>query len=296
MMKNFFQSLKMITDNNLFHHPLYSAKFFLLYYCHNLRLTIPVIFFLFMSLTAAQVSSAAAEENGIVRDSQQLISFKNSLSNPNELVSWQPTISPCNFDGVSCKNSRVSSIDLSNYRLNADLSKVASFLLPLQNLESLVLKNANISGSVSSVSRLSCTALLKSLDLSENAISGPVTDIPALGVCSGLVSLNLSKNSMDPFVKGGGRASGLPSSLQVLDLSYNNISGENVVSWLLSSALSGLQYLSLKGNKVSGVLPEFNFKNCRIWTFHEQYLDQFPQIQRLLQLATLGLVFQQILW
>ncbi|KAK4394131.1 Systemin receptor [Sesamum angolense] len=261
MMKNFFQSLKMITDNNLFHHPLYSAKFFLLYYCHNLRLTIPVIFFLFMSLTAAQVSSAAAEENGIVRDSQQLISFKNSLSNPNELVSWQPTISPCNFDGVSCKNSRVSSIDLSNYRLNADLSKVASFLLPLQNLESLVLKNANISGSVSSVSRLSCTALLKSLDLSENAISGPVTDIPALGVCSGLVSLNLSKNSMDPFVKGGGRASGLPSSLQVLDLSYNNISGENVVSWLLSSALSGLQYLSLKGNKVSGILPEFNFKN-----------------------------------
>ncbi|KAI3451058.1 hypothetical protein Pfo_007723 [Paulownia fortunei] len=204
------------------------------------------------------ISSAAA--NGLLRDSQQLISFKNSLPNPNEFLSWQPTSSPCNFNGVSCKNSRVSSIELSNYHLNTDLSTVASFLLSLQSLESLVLKNANISGVISSVSRFSCGGFLNSLDLAENAISGPITDIPALGVCSGLVSLNLSKNSMDPFAKGVARGSGL-SSLHVLDLSYNNISGDNVVSWLLSSAFAELQYLSLKGNKVAGGLPEFNFKN-----------------------------------
>ncbi|PIN26881.1 Serine/threonine protein kinase [Handroanthus impetiginosus] len=244
----------MKADNNLFHHPLYSTKLFLPYYYHNLQLTILIIFF-FISLSA---SSAA--ENGLLKDSQQLISFKNSLPNPNELHNWQPTISPCNFHGVFCQNSRVSAIDLSNYQLNADLSKVANFLLPIESLESLVLRNANITGAISPASRFSCGASLSSLDLAENGISGPITDISALGVCSGLVSLNLSKNSMDPFVKGAARASGL-SALQVLDLSYNNISGDNVISWFLSSAFGELQHMSLKGNKVAGSFPEFSFKN-----------------------------------
>ncbi|KAK6125748.1 hypothetical protein DH2020_040522 [Rehmannia glutinosa] len=242
----------MKADNNLFHHPLYFIIFF--------------FFFFFISLSSQFQASTAADNGGLlIKDSQQLISFKNSLSNPDELITWQPTISPCNFHGVSCKNSRVSSIDLSNSHLNTDLSTVATFLLSLQNLESLVLKNTNISGPISSVSRFSCNSFLNSLDLSENYISGPITDIPALRVCSNLVSLNLSKNSMDPFVKGVARGYGL-SSLRVLDLSYNNISGENGVSWLLSTSFAELQYLSLKGNKVTGGLVEFNFKNL-------EYLD-----------------------
>ncbi|GFP83253.1 systemin receptor sr160 [Phtheirospermum japonicum] len=68
---------------------------------------------------------------------------------------------------------------------------------------------------------------------------------------------------MDPFVKGAvSRPSG-SSSLQALDLSYNNISGENAISWIFSSGFfPKLQHLSLKGNKISGGLPElFNFKN-----------------------------------
>ncbi|KAK6150543.1 hypothetical protein DH2020_015475 [Rehmannia glutinosa] len=228
----------MKADNNLFHHPLYFIFFF--------------FFFFFISLSSQFQASTAADNGGLlIKDSQQLISFKNSLSNPDELITWQPTISPCNFHGVSCKNSRVSSIDLSNSHLNTDLSTVATFLLSLQNLESLVLKNTNISGPISSISRFSCNSFLNSLDLSENYISGPITDIPALRVCSNLVSLNLSKNSMDPFVKGVARGYGL-SSLRVLDLSYNNISGENGVSWLLSTSFAELQYLSLKGNKVTG--------------------------------------------
>ncbi|KAI3461985.1 hypothetical protein Pfo_018648 [Paulownia fortunei] len=244
----------MKADKNLFHHPLYST--FLLYHYHYLRLFIFIRLF-FVSLSSTQVSSAA---NGLLGDSQQLLSFKNSLPHPNELLNWQPAISPCDFSGVYCKNSSVSSIDLSNYHLNTDFSKVASFLLSLQNLESLVLKNANISGAISSAPRFSCSSFLKSLDLAENAISGPISDVSTLGVCSGLVFLNLSKNWMDPFVKEVARGSGL-TSLHVLDVSYNKISGENVVPWLLSSEFAELQYLSLKGNKVAGSLPELNFKN-----------------------------------
>lgn len=230
----------MKADNNLFHHPLYLSNFLL------------ATTLLFLSLSSATV----------VRDSQQLISFKNSLSDPTQLPSWQPTISPCNFHGVSCKNSRVSSLDLSNFHLDTDFSTVANFLLSLQTLESLSLKNSNLSGSISAVSRFSCGASFTSLDLSENSISGPISDIPALGACPALSFLNLSKNSMDPFPRDTPHAAtaGLPS-LQVLDLSYNNISGDDVVSWLLSTAFPELQHLSLAGNRVTGSFTEFNFKN-----------------------------------
>ncbi|XP_073310455.1 brassinosteroid LRR receptor kinase-like [Primulina huaijiensis] len=225
------------------HDHLVSSKcFFFIFLCHHQSL-----------------------QQKILMDSRQLISFKNSLIDITQLQSWQPTISPCSFIGVSCKDSRVSSVDLSNSHLSADFSSVASFLLSIQNLESLVLKNAGIYGSISSVSSFSCGSFLSSLDLAENAISGSLTDISIIGTCRGLVFLNLSKNSLDPpFVKDVTQKdtpfAGL-SSLQVLDVSYNNISGQNVVPWLLSGGFSELQRLSLKGNKLSGDLPVLNSKN-----------------------------------
>ncbi|KAL2521398.1 Protein BRASSINOSTEROID INSENSITIVE 1 [Forsythia ovata] len=260
----------MKTDNN-------STSILLLYY--HLQKQLFIIFFFFIPLSFQQVSSATPP-NGLFRDSQLLISFKNSLPNPTELRNWVPTISPCNFTGVFCKNYRVSSIDLSDSHLNTDFSSVANFLLGIQNLESLVLKNANLSGVLTSISRLTCSGFLNSIDLAENGISGPVTDISSLGVCSGLVFLNLSKNFMDPFVKETtrGSPSGL-SSLHVLDISYNNISGQNVVSWLFSNEFAELQYLSLKGNKVAGSLPELNFKNLMYLDIStNNFSSNFPRI------------------
>ncbi|CAA0806432.1 Protein BRASSINOSTEROID INSENSITIVE 1 [Striga hermonthica] len=242
----------MKSDSHLFHHPLYALK--------------ALALLLILSLP----SFSAAADNGAVGllagDSRQLISFKNSLPNPGELQTWQPAVSPCNFRGVLCKNSRVSSVDLSGSRLDTDLGTVAGFLFPLQNLESLVLKNANITGAISSVARFSCSSRLNWLDLSGNSVSGHIAEIPALGICSGLISLNLSRNSVDPH-RGGGApraaATAVPSSsVQILDLSYNNISGDDAVAWILSGgAFPELRHLSLKGNRVSGAFPEFNFKN-----------------------------------
>ncbi|KAL8034102.1 hypothetical protein ABFX02_12G005300 [Erythranthe guttata] len=213
------------------------------------------------------LSSAAAAANGVHGDAELLLSFKNSLPPrplyPDELQNWRPETPVCNFSGVYCKTAAaVSAVDLAGYHLNADFSTVATFLLPLQNLESLSLKNANISGEISSPAKLiSCTSSLTTLDLAENAISGDVT---VLGVCSGLVFLNLSKNSMSPFDKeaASGSFSGRLKSLNVLDLSYNRISGDNVVSWFLSEEFSELQSLSLKGNKLAGSLPpQLKLKN-----------------------------------
>ncbi|XP_073140836.1 brassinosteroid LRR receptor kinase-like [Henckelia pumila] len=246
------------------HRNLISANFFF-FLCHHHSLQQQIlmsVFFFSIFLPSALVFSAS---NDLFRDSHQLISFKNSLLNPAQLQSWQPTISPCSFSGVSCKDSRVSSVDLSNYHLSVDFSSVASFLLSIQNLESLVLKNAGVYGSISSVSSFSCGSFLSSLDLAENSISGSLTNISILGSCLGLVFLNLSKNSLDPPLVKDVAQKGTPftglSSLQALDVSYNNISGQNVVPWLLSSGFSELQRLSLKGNKLAGDLPVLNSKN-----------------------------------
>ncbi|KAL8478871.1 hypothetical protein ACS0TY_030668 [Phlomoides rotata] len=192
-------------------------------------------------------------------DTRRLLSFKNSLPFPDQLFNWQLTAPPCSFNGVTCTGSRVSAIDLSNHHLDTDFSKVATFLLSLQNLESLVLKNANISGSLSSSSpKFTCSIFLTTLDLAENAISGPISDVSNLQDCSRLNALNLSMNSMGPLV---GTVSGGLKSLRVLDVSYNEISGDGVVSWILSNEFSELQHLSLKSNKLAGNLDELNFKN-----------------------------------
>ncbi|KZV14559.1 brassinosteroid LRR receptor kinase-like [Dorcoceras hygrometricum] len=226
--------------------------------CH--RVICFFFFFLLYTTTLSFPQPSYAADNGLTRDSQMLISFKNSLPDPDQLRSWQPTSPPCNFTGVSCKDFRVSSIDLSGYALNADLSKLGSFLLSLPALESLVLSNTAISGPVSPLSRISCGRMLNSVDLAGNSVSGAVTDISAFGVCSGLVFLNLSMNLIGPPMKEVARGSGL-SSLQVLDVSYNSISGSNVVSWLFSGGFSELQRLYLKGNKLGGSLPELHINN-----------------------------------
>ncbi|VFQ96771.1 unnamed protein product [Cuscuta campestris] len=190
------------------------------------------------------------------RDSQRLLSFKASIPDQTQLPTWVSIsgANPCSFAGVTCRGSRVSSIDLTNVILSTDFATVSSHLLSLESLESLVLKNTNLSGSLSSASESQCGASLRYLDLAENSITGAVSDVYSLSGCYNLKSLNLSRNSVDLPVTGGG---GETLKIQILDLSHNNISGQFVFS-LLSPEL---QFLSLKGNKLSGNIPELSFKN-----------------------------------
>ena len=91
--------------------------------------------------------------NGDVGEAEQLLLFKSSLQTPNRLPDWLKGANPCSFTGVSCRNSTVSSIDLSNIDLSADLELVSSSLLTLPGLESFVAKNCNLTGTVSWGSR-----------------------------------------------------------------------------------------------------------------------------------------------
>lgn len=242
--------MKLHNNNNTYHYlfnSLSSNSVFLL------------LFYLLCFLAPSASPAEAPDNNGVYRDSQQLLSFKSLLSNSKEL-NWSPKISPCNFTGVSCnKDSRVSVIDLSNSQLNLDFQAVSSFLLSLPNLETLLLKKSNLTGKLTVTTRSPCSLALSYLDLAENGISGPVSDVSGLSLCTKLKSLNLSKNSMD-FTSTDSK--GLSLNLESLDLSYNRITGQNFVPWLLSNGCSELRYLSLKGNKIAGsVLPLSDCKN-----------------------------------
>ncbi|CAK9187841.1 unnamed protein product [Ilex paraguariensis] len=226
---------------------------FLLYYL--------LLFLYFLTFLSLQASSASV--NGLSKDSQQLLSFKASLPIPNELHNWGSNNNPCNFTGVTCKNSRVSSIDLSSTQLSVNFLSVSSLLINIPNLETLLLKNSNLSGTVTSIARSQCSTVLIYIDLAENTVSGPISDLSSFGSCSSLRFLNLSQNLLDFNVQD---SKGLQLNLQVLDLSYNKISGQDVVRWLLPNGCGELRYLSLTGNKVAGDVPVSDCKSL-------EYLD-----------------------
>ncbi|KAK6238117.1 hypothetical protein QUC31_003586, partial [Theobroma cacao] len=198
---------------------------------------------------------AAASPNN--KDSQLLLNFKTSLPNPSLLQDWLPNQDPCSFKGITCQDSRVSSIQLSYTSLSTDFHLVAAFLLALENLESLSLLKANISGNISFPAGSKCSSLLTTLDLSQNTLSGSLLTVSSLASCSKLKVLNLSSNSLE---FSGKESRGLQLSLEVLDLSFNKISGGNVVPWILYGGCSELKLLALKGNKITG---EINVSNCK---------------------------------
>ncbi|XXG63779.1 hypothetical protein AAC387_Pa05g1886 [Persea americana] len=210
------------------------------------------LFFLSLPATASTAEIAA----GASMDAQQLLSFKSKIQNPQSLQSWQPNQNPCDFSFVSCQASRVSAIDLSFVRLHADFAYVSSYLLSLEKLERLSLKSTNLTGNLIAASDSPCGKLLIELDLAENGLSGEVSGISSLSSCSGLKSLNLSRNGLE-FSGGGADLSsgGRPPCVQVLDLSFNNISGGGVLPWIFSGGCTKLQYLNLATNGITGEIP-----------------------------------------
>lgn len=203
------------------------------------------------------LEAAAAAATSKSRDSQLLLNFKASLLDPSLLQSWVANQDPCSFKGVTCQDSKVSSINLSYTALSTDFHFVAAFLLSLQNLESLSLLKANISGNISFPSGSKCSSLLTTLDLSQNTLSGSLSTVSNLGSCTNLKVLNLSSNSLE---FSGKESRGLKLSLEALDLSFNKLYGGDVVPWLLYGGCSELKLLALKGNKICG---EINVSNCR---------------------------------
>ncbi|XP_072998662.1 brassinosteroid LRR receptor kinase BRI1-like [Typha latifolia] len=243
-------------------------------------------FLLFLLLLSLGIGSTAAG------DLELLMSFKNSLPNPSVLPSWNPGQSPCSFFGVGCNTGgRVASLVFQGVALSADFRSITSSLLALASLEKLSLRAGNLSGTVDSAGGARCGAQLAEIDISGNDLRGSVSHVAALaGACSGLKSLNLSGNSLGVYPDGKDRSSSFSvgfSGLDTLDLSFNKISGEKDLRWLLSSGIrqlflagnllsgsipaisscSSLQHLDLSSNGLAGEIPAGVFGSCRSLAF-----------------------------
>ncbi|XP_010925340.1 brassinosteroid LRR receptor kinase BRI1 [Elaeis guineensis] len=191
-------------------------------------------------------------------DLELLISFKGSLPDPKILPSWRPGGNPCFFAGVYCKGSRVVAVALDRLPLSTDLRSVASTLFAMGYLESLSLAFVNLTGTIGSAAGFRCGGRLTGLDLAGNRLVGSVADVSVLVTsCARLRSLNLSSNAVGTSTAGNAPSGGV-FLLQTLDLSFNKISAETDLRWLLSG--SDIKLLDLAGNQLSGMIPAI--PNC----------------------------------
>ncbi|XP_068648405.1 brassinosteroid LRR receptor kinase-like [Aristolochia californica] len=200
--------------------------------------------------------------SGASKDVDLLLLFKSSLRSPQVLQTWVESGNPCDFSGVTCKDSMVSAVDLSYLHLDCDLRYVSSYLMSLENIGSLTIKFANLTGNLLSTSQHTCSKALSELDLSGNGLIGDVSDISSLSSCMSLKYLNLSANRL----ASSGKSSAAPMSLTLrsLDLSFNQLTGQKILLSLSSGGCTELQVLKLAGNSLSGNVPLSGCRNLEV--------------------------------
>ncbi|XP_059066682.1 receptor-like protein EIX2 [Cryptomeria japonica] len=170
-----------------------------------------------------------------------------------------------NFEGETvlsaiCMLNNLRVVDLSDNELNGNLP---SCLGSLSSLTELYLNSNSLTGKIPVSSSLavldladnnfegetvlSAICMLSNLswvDLSYNELNGSLPS--CLGSLSSLTELYLNSNSLT-------RNIALPSSVAVLDLSYNNFEGETLLSAICM--LSNLSWVDLSYNELNGSLP-----------------------------------------
>lgn len=122
-------------------------------------------------------------------------------------------------------------------------------------------------------SKFNCGASLSSLDLSLNQISGFLSDFSLLASCSStLKSVNVSSNLLEFSGRDSG---GLRLNLEVLDVSFNKISGPTALPWILSPGCETMRHLALRGNKITG---QIDFSNCQKLQFLDLSFNNFSVV------------------
>ncbi|GER29910.1 leucine-rich repeat receptor-like protein kinase [Striga asiatica] len=204
-------------------------------------------------------------------EGKALLRFKSSINEDpvGSLSDWNVSDeTPCDWNGITCKQQKVVSISIPNNKMNGFLSPSLGSLsqlrhvnlrsnrlygvLPpelfkLQDLQSLVLYGNLLSGHVPS--DLGNLQFLQTLDLSHNLLNGSLPT--SLIQCKRLRNLDLSHNSLSgPLPDDFGKDFG---SLEKLDLSHNEISGSIPDGLGSLSSLQGT--LDLSHNMFNGSIP-----------------------------------------
>ncbi|XP_042504096.1 probable leucine-rich repeat receptor-like protein kinase At1g68400 [Macadamia integrifolia] len=176
-------------------------------------------FFILLSLLHFTLSQPSSNP-----DFKPLMAFKNASDTTNKLSSWNETVDPCRWYGVSCIRGRVNRLVLEGLDLRGSFQPLAS----LNQLRVLSLKRNSLSGTIPDLSNLTA---LKLLFLSYNEFSG---DFPA--------------------------SVSLLTRLYRLDLSYNNLSGQIPIT---VNHLTHLLTLRLEANQFSGPITGLSLPNLQ---------------------------------
>ncbi|KAI5064085.1 hypothetical protein GOP47_0020755 [Adiantum capillus-veneris] len=175
-------------------------------------------------------------------DGEALLGFLQGLAGAAKAINWTNSTSPCSWEGVGCNlaQDRVETLKLPGSGLYGSIRP--GTLGSLSHLQTISLRSNHLSGRIPD-DLANCTQLRK-LFLQNNLLTGPIpkfnsTLTPALNV------IDLSFNELS-----GEIPSSLPTlSLRILLLQNNSLSGP------IPQDLSGLVELNLTNNNLSGSIP-----------------------------------------
>ncbi|KAG5543546.1 hypothetical protein RHGRI_016323 [Rhododendron griersonianum] len=155
----------------------------------------------------------------IITDKEALISFKSGIDPETlgPLLTWDQTLSPCNWTGVWCNKvgARVVELDLAGLGLKGSISP---HIGNLSFLRSLQLQNNQLMGTFPN--QLDNLFRLRVLNMSFNIIQGVIPQ--NISRCTELEILDLEKNEISGIIP---RELSYLAKLQVLNLGRNHLFG-----------------------------------------------------------------------
>ncbi|KAK5834506.1 hypothetical protein PVK06_018387 [Gossypium arboreum] len=180
------------------------------------------------------------------------------------------------YNSLSLTSNSTSSVNLTSLFLSScNLSEFPQFLKGLKSLESLDLSYNRIEGKIPQWMQEVGNDSLTYLNVSHNYLTEvehfPWKNIAVLDLSSNLIRGNLPipASTINVFLISNNSFNGEVSSLicnvtslQILDLSHNNLSG--TISQCFENLSNSLEFLNLKKNKFYGTIPPTFAKGCRL--------------------------------
>ncbi|KAB2032991.1 hypothetical protein ES319_D05G417000v1, partial [Gossypium barbadense] len=170
-------------------------------------------------------------------------------------------------------------LHLSCNSLSLTFNTTSTFLKGLKSLESLDLSCNNIEGKIPQWMQEMGNDSLTFLNVSHNSLTEvehfPWKNIEFLDLSSNLIRGNLPipASTINVFLISNNRFNGEvsslicnASSLQILDLSHNNLSG--TIPQCFGNLSNSLEFLNLKKNKFYGTIPPTFAEGCQLTNFN----------------------------
>ncbi|MCF0058298.1 T9SS type A sorting domain-containing protein [Dyadobacter sp. CY356] len=242
--------------------------------------------FILAFLFSVTVSSGQTLED----DRLALLSLYNSTNGAGWInkTGWNPGgptgDSPCGWFGVTCKDNRVTELNLENNSLTgslpADIGNLSALVsLNLKGNDPLWLQGAYLTISGTIPAQIGNLSNLEYLDLGGNKFSGSIPS--SIGNLIKLTYLNINYVPVDVGFDPIGTLEGsFPSSLgnlvnlKYLDLSLQNLNG-SIPDVFYN--LTSLEYLNLAGNLLSGSIPPSFSQLSNITLLDLSYVTDFER-------------------